>query len=616
MYLEKISSPADVKALPASAMPALCDELRAGIIGCSAKVGGHVGPNLGIVELTVALHRVFDSPADKLVFDVSHQTYAHKMLTGRAAAFTDPALMGTLSGFASPAESEHDHFAMGHTSTSVGLACGLARARDLAGEHYDVVAVIGDGSLSGGLAFEGLNNAATLGGGIIVVVNDNEWSISTNQGGIYANLTELRATGGEAENNLFRAMGFEYRYLEDGNSEPACEAALAKLAGTDHPVVLHVHTRKGLGFAPAEANEESWHHVGPFDPTTGEKLTGGRASGGIVVTPPATYADITGLHLLHRMEKDEGIIAISSATPYMMGFTAPRREAAGKQFVDVGIAEEHAVTFATGLATGGAKPVYGVYGAFLQRTYDQLWHDLCLNAAPATILVFGSSAFGTTDATHLGFYDIAMLGDMPGLIYLAPTCREEYLHMLDWAIDYTAGPVAIRVPGAGVVERAGVELPAEGYATGLPEVVREGARGCGAGGAGEHAGTAEDERACGCAILALGATMPLAEKAADALSAAGVEACLVNPRYACGLSRDWLADLASKTRVIVTLEDGVLEGGFGSRVASALGTSGALVKSYGLPHGYPDRYEPTELLAACGMTAEQICADTLELLGK
>ncbi len=610
MYLEKISSPADVKALPASAMPALCDELRAGIIGCSAKVGGHVGPNLGIVELTVALHRVFNSPADKLVFDVSHQTYAHKMLTGRASAFTDPALMGTLSGFASPAESEHDHFAMGHTSTSVGLACGLARARDLAGERYDVVAVIGDGSLSGGLAFEGLNNAATLGGGIIVVVNDNEWSISTNQGGIYANLAELRATGGTAANNLFAAMGFEYHYLEDGNSEPACEAALAALAGTDRPVLLHVHTRKGLGFAPAEANEESWHHVGPFNPATGEKLTGGRASGGIVVTPPATYADITGLHLLHLMEADESIIAISSATPYMMGFTAPRREKAGKQFVDVGIAEEHAVTFATGLAVGGAKPVYGVYGAFLQRTYDQLWHDLCLNAAPATILVFGSSAFGTTDATHLGFYDIAMLGDMPGLIYLAPTCREEYLHMLDWAIAYTEGPVAIRVPGAGVIEREGVELPAEGYASGLPEVVREGTgeNGCAGATGGEHMRD--------CAILALGATMPLGEKAADALAAAGVEATLVNPRYACGLSREWLEELAAKTRVIVTLEDGVLEGGFGSRVASALGTSGALVKSYGLPHGYPDRYEPAELLAECGMTPEQICANTLQLLGK
>ena len=610
MYLEKISSPADVKALPAAAMPALCDELRAAIIGCSAKVGGHVGPNLGIVELTVALHRVFSSPADKLVFDVSHQTYAHKMLTGRAAAFTDAERMGSLSGFASPMESEHDHFAMGHTSTSVGLACGLARARDLAGERHDVVAVIGDGSLSGGLAFEGLNNAATLGGNLIIVVNDNEWSISENQGGIYANLAELRATGGAAENNLFRAMGFEYHYLEDGNSEPACEAALAALAGTCHPVVLHVHTRKGLGFAPAEANEESWHHVGPFDPATGEKLTGGRASGGIVVTPPATYADITGLHLLRRMEADEGIIAISSATPYMMGFTAERREKAGKQFVDVGIAEEHAVTFATGLATGGAKPVYGVYGAFLQRTYDQLWHDLCLNAAPATILVFGSSAFGTTDATHLGFYDIAMLGDMPGLIYLAPTCREEYLHMLDWAIDYTAGPVAIRVPGAGVVERECVELPAEGYASGLPEVVREcaGENGC--------ASAADGERMCGCAILALGATMPLGQEAADALAAAGVQATLVNPRYACGLSREWLEGLAAKTRVIVTLEDGVLEGGFGSRVASALGTSGALVKSYGLPHGYPDRYDPLELVAACGMTPEQICADTLELLGK
>lgn len=474
MYLEHIESPADVRALPASVMPALCAEIRDAVIASSAKVGGHVGPNLGIVELTVALHRVFRSPVDKLVFDVSHQTYAHKMLTGRAWNYLDPTRMGTLSGFASPVESEHDHFSMGHTSTSVSLAAGLARARDLAGERYDVVAVIGDGSLSGGLAFEGLDDVARLGTGLIVVVNDNEWSISQNQGGLYAALAHLRETGGNAPDNPFRALGLDYAYVENGNDEQALESALANLRGCERPVVLHVHTRKGLGFAPAEADEESWHHVGPFDPVTGEKLTGGRASGGIVAAPPATYADITGEFLLSRMASDQRLIAISSATPYMMGLTAARRAAAGRQFVDVGIAEEHAVTLAAGLATGGAHPVYGVYGTFLQRAYDQIWHDVCLNAAPVTILVFGSSAFGTTDATHLGFYDIAMLGDMPGLTYLAPTCREEYLAMLDWACGYEGGPVAIRVPGAGVVSRPDVELPTDGFASGMPEIVHEG----------------------------------------------------------------------------------------------------------------------------------------------
>ena len=547
MYLEHIESPADVRALPASVMPALCAEIRDAIIASSAKVGGHVGPNLGIVELTVALHRVFHSPADKLVFDVSHQTYAHKMLTGRAWNYLDPTRMGTLSGFASPVESEHDHFSMGHTSTSVSLAAGLARARDLAGERYDVVAVIGDGSLSGGLAFEGLDDVARLGTGLIVVVNDNEWSISQNQGGLYAALAHLRETG-------------------------------------------------GLGFAPAEADEESWHHVGPFDPVTGEKLTGGRASGGIVAAPPATYADITGEFLLSRMASDQRLIAISSATPYMMGLTAARRAAAGRQFVDVGIAEEHAVTLAAGLATGGAHPVYGVYGTFLQRAYDQIWHDVCLNAAPVTILVFGSSAFGTTDATHLGFYDIAMLGDMPGLTYLAPTCREEYLAMLDWACGYEGGPVAIRVPGAGVVSRPDVELPTDGFASGMPEIVHEG----------------DDD----VAILALGATLPLGRRVAERLAAAGVDAELVNPRFACGIDRDWVRGLAGRFRVVVTLEDGVRDGGFGSRIACVLGPTGARVRCFGLTHGFPDRYEPHELLEACGMTEENVTRETLALLGR
>ena len=604
MYLEHIGSPADVRALPASAIPALCAEIRSAIIESSARVGGHVGPNLGVVELTVALHRVFDSPTDKLVFDVSHQTYAHKMLTGRAKAFLDPALMGSVSGFSSPRESEHDHFAMGHTSTSVSLAIGLAKARDLAGEKHDVVAIIGDGSLSGGLAFEGLDNAAELGSGLIIIVNDNEWSISEDHGGIYGGLARLRASRGAAPDNLFRAMGLDYRYLEEGNDEAAVEQALLELRGCDRPVVLHVHTTKGLGFAPAMADEESWHHVGPFDPATGERRGRGH-SGGIVTTEPATYADITGEHLLARMRADRSIVAISSATPYMMGFTPERRRAAGRQFVDVGIAEEHAVTFSTGLAAGGAKPIWGVYGTFLQRTYDQLWHDLCLNAQPATILVFGSSAFGTTDATHLGFYDIAMLGDMPGLTYLAPTCREEYLAMLDWAIDWREGPVAIRVPGAGVVSRPDVKLPGGGFADGMPEVVRP-------------AGSTSDANAPSGAeatILALGSFLPLGEQVVDALAEQGVRAELVNPRYACGLSGAYIDSLADR-HVVATLEDGVLEGGFGERVARRLGTADVRVRCYGLPHGFPDRYDPEELLASCGLTAPAITSDVLALLGR
>lgn len=597
MYLENIASPADVKALPTQAIEPLCAEIREAIIDSCSHVGGHLGPNLGVVELTVALHRVFTAPHDKLIFDVSHQTYTHKMLTGRAQYFLDPALQDSISGFSSPKEnSEYDLFSMGHTSTSVSLALGLAKARDLARERYNVVAVIGDGSLSGGLAFEGLDNAAEFDGNLIIVINDNEWSIAEDQGGIYQNLAELRTAGGKASHNFFEALGFEYHYLENGNDEAALEEALAALRGTDHPCILHVHTTKGLGYEPALKNPESWHHVGLFDRATGNKVAGGRASGGIVQTLPQTYADITGEHLLARIKSDTSVVAISSATPYVMGFTPERRALAGEQFVDVGIAEEHAITFATGLARGGAKPVYGVYGTFLQRTYDELWHDVCLNSAPITLLVYGASAFGTTDVTHLGFFDIAMLADMPGLAYLAPTCCEEYLAMLDWAIDYKGGPVALRVPGAGVVSRPEVVINTNDYANGYPEVALEGS--------GEVA------------LLALGSTFPLAQEVVDTLREHNVEATLINPRFACGLSRFYVENLARDHALIVTLEDGVLENGFGDNIARLLGTSEARVRCFGLPHGYPDRYNPLEMLQECGMTRENIAAEVIKLLGK
>ena len=584
MYLESIDSPEDVRALPPEALPALCAEIRAAIVESSAVVGGHVGSNLSVVELTVALHRVFESPRDKIVFDVSHQTYAHKMLTGRAQAFLDPARYEDVSGFSSPGESEHDLFAMGHTSTSVSLACGLAAARDLAGEKYAVVAVIGDGSLSGGLAFEGLDNAASLAGGLVIVVNDNEWSIAPNQGGIYGALAELRSTRGASPRNPFTALGLDYRYLEDGHDEQALEAALSELAGTDHPVVLHIHTEKGHGYAPALADPERWHHPSPFDPASGLPLR--QADG-------PDYAQLTASFLAARMEADPTLVAVNAAMPYIMGFTPELRERAGRQFVDVGIAEEHAVTYVTGLARAGATPVLGIYSTFLQRAYDELWHDLCLNAARAVILVFGASAFGTTDATHLGFFDIPMLGAMPGLPYLAPTCSEEYLDMLAWALDRAEGPVAIRVPVAGVASRPDFARPAEGYARGA-EIVRRGSR---------------------VALLALGDLFPLGERVAGALAEHGVHATLVNPRLATTVDEDLLARLAAGHDVIVTMEDGILEGGFGERCARVLACDDVRVRCYGLPRAFADRYDPAQLLERCGMTAEGIVADIRALLG-
>ena len=386
MLLTQTTTPEDVKALDRAELPLLCGEIRQAILESSAAVGGHVAPNLGVVELTVALHRVFNSPIDKIVFDVSHQTYAHKALTGRAYTYIDPARYGEASGFANPDESEHDLFAMGHTSTSVSLGCGLAHARDLAGDAYNVITIIGDGSLSGGLAFEGFNNAADLDSNLIIIVNDNDQSIAENHGGLYRNLAELRASNGTCERNVFRAMGLDYRYLDTGNDVLALVDALQELRDIDHPIVLHVSAAKGKGFEPAQSDPERWHHVGPFDMATGRKLCPGHPS----EPAPRTYADITGEALSAAIERDPQVVGITAATPYIMGFTPELRAAAGKQFVDVGIAEEHAVTFATALARSGAKPVFGVYGTFLQRAYDELWHDLCLNDAPATILVFGA----------------------------------------------------------------------------------------------------------------------------------------------------------------------------------------------------------------------------------
>ena len=593
MLLTQTTTPEDVKALDRAELPLLCGEIRQAILESSAAVGGHVAPNLGVVELTVALHRVFNSPIDKIVFDVSHQTYAHKALTGRAYTYIDPERYGEASGFANPDESEHDLFAMGHTSTSVSLGCGLAHARDLAGDAYNVIAIIGDGSLSGGLAFEGFNNAAELDSNLIIIVNDNDQSIAENHGGLYRNLAELRASNGTCERNVFRAMGLDYRYLDAGNDVLALVDALQGLRNIDHPIVLHVSTAKGKGFEPAQSDPERWHHVGPFDMATGRKLCPGHPS----EPAPRTYADITGEALSAAIERDPQVVGITAATPYIMGFTPELRAAAGKQFVDVGIAEEHAVTFATALARSGAKPVFGVYGTFLQRAYDELWHDLCLNDAPTTILVFGASIFGTTSETHLSFFDISMLGALPNMRYLAPACMEEYLSMLSWSLDHREHPVAIRVPGIGLVNRPDL-APAEDtdYSAVRYNVVRQGRD---------------------VAVLALGDFFELGERVANRLAAEyGIEATLVNPRFATELDREFLDSLAAEHRVVVTLEDGILDGGWGERVACYLACTPVRTCTFGIAKGFPDRYDPNELLAQNGMTVENMAAEAVRLLNE
>lgn len=583
MYLEHISGPADVKKLSLTEMTALCGEIRTALIEKLSRNGGHCGPNFGFVEATVALHYVFDSPKDKMVFDVSHQTYPHKMLTGRAEAFLDPAHYDDVSGYSNPHESEHDHFIIGHTSTSVSLACGLAKARDLRGESGNVIAVIGDGSLSGGEALEALDYAAELDGNLIIIVNDNDMSIAENHGGIYGNLCLLRETGGKAECNLFRAMGLDYRFVADGNDLSAMIEALRAVKDAKKPVVLHIVTEKGKGFAPAEQHKEDWHWCVPFDRETGKPL---------MSTEGESWESITTDFMLERMKRDPAVCMITSGTPTVLGFTEDKRRLAGRQFIDVGIAEENAVALASGIAAAGGKPVYGVYSTFIQRTYDQLSQDLCINNSPATIIVAWGSVYGMNDVTHLGLYDIPMMSNIPNLVYLAPTSREEYLAMLDWSIDQTDHPVAIRMPGGPLIS-TGEAVKPDFSRLNEYQVAHRGAK---------------------VALLGLGSFFSLAQQAAALLKTqTGIDATVINPRFITGLDEKLLRELTADHDVVVTLEDGQLDGGFGEKIARFYGADAVKVLNFGLKKEFLDRYDLEQVLRDNHLTPELIVSDIKNL---
>lgn len=583
MYLEHISGPADVKKLSLAEMTALCGEIRTALIEKLSRHGGHCGPNFGFVEATVALHYVFDSPKDKMVFDVSHQTYPHKMLTGRAEAFLAPAHYDDVSGYSNPHESEHDHFTIGHTSTSVSLACGLAKARDLRGESGNVIAVIGDGSLSGGEALEALDYAAELDGNLIIIVNDNDMSIAENHGGIYGNLRLLRETGGKAECNLFRAMGLDYRFVADGNDLSAMIEALRAVKDAKKPVVLHIVTEKGKGFAPAEQYKEDWHYCAPFDRETGKPL---------MSTEGESWESITTDFMLERMKRDPAVCMITSGTPTVLGFTEDKRRLAGRQFIDVGIAEENAVALASGIAAAGGKPVYGVYSTFIQRTYDQLSQDLCINNSPATIIVAWGSVYGMNDVTHLGLYDIPMMSGIPNLVYLAPTSREEYLAMLDWSIDQTDHPVAIRMPGGPLIS-TGEAVNPDFSRLNEYQVAHRGAK---------------------VALLGLGSFFSLAQQAAALLKTqTGIDATVINPRFITGLDEKLLRELTADHDVVVTLEDGQLDGGFGEKIARFYGADAVKVLNFGLKKEFLDRYDLEQVLHDNHLTPELIVSDIKNL---
>ncbi|MGM9694049.1 MAG: 1-deoxy-D-xylulose-5-phosphate synthase [Alloprevotella sp.] len=585
MLIENIQSPADVKKLSLDEMNILAEEIRTLLIEKLSRHGGHCGPNLGMVEATIALHRVFNSPEDKIVFDVSHQSYPHKMLTGRAEAFLSEEHYDDVSGYSEPSESDHDHFIVGHTSTSVSLAGGLAKGRDLLGASGNVIAVIGDGSLSGGEALEGLDWAAELHSNFIIVVNDNEMSIAENHGGLYANLSELRRSGGQCANNLFRAMGLDYVYVENGNDIPSLISAFERVKDADHAVVVHIHTLKGKGYEPAEQDKETWHWTMPFEIATGELKNADFGD---------NYNDLTARHLLTRMKEDKSVCAITAGTPGIWGWTPERRREAGAQYVDVGIAEEHAVALASGMAKAGGKPVFGVCSSFLQRAYDQVSQDLCINDNPATLLVLWGSLSSMTDVTHLCHFDIPLLSGIPNLVFLAPTNREEYLSMLDWSLSYRKHPVAIRVP-VGPLRSATRPVPSDYSDLNTAELVSRGRE---------------------VAVLGLGNFFALGEQVCSALKKEGIDATLINPRFISGLDEALLDSLVPDHRVVVTLEDGALEGGYGEKVARHFGAMPVRTLCYGAKKEFADRYSLADFFAANRLTDKQIVEDVLRVLSQ
>ena len=580
MYLEKINGPEDVKRFSKEELELLAGEIRDALMNRLSKKGGHFGPNFGMIEATIALHYVFNSPKDKFVFDVSHQSYPHKMLTGRKDAYLYEEHFADVSGYTNPEESDHDFFNVGHTSTSVSLASGLAKARDLKGDKENIIAILGDGSLSGGEALEGVNFISELESNFILLFNDNDMYIAENHGGLYKNLKELRESNGKCECNLFKAMGLDYLYVNDGNDLEKLIDAFNKVKDIDHPVVVHINTQKGKGYKVAEDNKEQWHWCMPFDVETGKYN---------FVMNGEDYGTMTCDFLMKKMKCDPTVTTIVAAVPTTIGFTEDKRKEAGSQFVDVGIAEEHAIAFASGIAKNGGKPVFATHSSFMQRTYDQLSQDLCINGNAATILVNTASIYGMNDVTHLGIYDIAMMSNIPNLVYLAPTNSEEYFAMLDWSIEQNQYPVAIRIPCNGVIHADGVKVDTDYSILNKYQVNKEGSK---------------------IAILALGDFYNIGEEVAKAIEEkSAIAPTLINPRYITGLDVELLEKLKANHTKVITLEDGILDGGFGEKIARYFGPTDVKVYNYGFKKEFIDRYVVEDIMKENHLTPEQILED-------
>ena len=583
MKLIDVTSPADIKNLSLEELQDLTTQARQALMTKVSEHGGHFGPPMGVVEMIVALHYVFNSPVDKIVYDVSHQSYVHKMLTGRALAFLDHDHYDDVTGYTDPSESEHDFFNIGHTSTSISLASGLATGRDLKGDTENIIAIIGDGSLSGGEAFEGFDYVATLNSNFIAIVNDNDQSIAENHGGLYTGLRQLRETNGESPNNIFKAMGLDYRFVADGNDLETLINVFKEVKDIDHPIVLHIVTQKGKGYKIAEENKEQFHWSMPFDLATG-KLK--------VENNGPSYAGKLADYLMEQIKADPTVVAINAGTPSGFAMMEEWRKEAGRQYIDVGIAEEHAVAMASGIAKNGGKPVFSVFSTFLQRTYDQLVQDLCVNNNSAVILNHYASVYGLNDVTHLGFFDIPMLTNIPNLVYLAPTNYEELIAMTHYAVHQNEHPIAIRVP-VGPFISTGLEDTTDYSEINKSKMTREGSN---------------------IALLGLGNFYHMANEVADELAKQGIEATVVNGVFASGIDKELLEGLKANHSVVFTLEDGVIEGGWGERIASFYGPSHMKVKNYGIAKEFHDRYNPAELLKQNGTSVEQIVADAVAMV--
>ncbi len=582
--LNKINEPKDLKCLSKEELEKLSLEIREILLKKLSIHGGHFGPNFGMVEATIALHYVFNSPTDKIVFDVSHQSYTHKILTGRKDAFIYENKYNDVTGYTDQDESRHDFFRIGHTSTSISLASGLAKARDLKNENYNVIAVIGDGSLSGGEALEGLDFVGEQKTNFIIVVNDNDMSIAENHGGLYKNLKELRETNGTNKCNLFKAMGLDYVYVDEGNNIEKLIDTFKKVKDIAHPIVVHINTQKGKGYEFAEKNKENWHYTMPFDIETGKLKFNFDGE---------DYGKLTANYLLEKMKKDEKVVTIVAGVPKNIGFTKEKRNIAGNQFVDVGIAEEHGIAMASGIAANGGKPVFATHSSFMQRTYDQLSQDLCINNNPATIIVNTASVFGMNDVTHLGIFDIPLISNIPNMVYLAPTSKEEYFAMLDWSIEQNNHPVAVRVPCNGII-KDDREIEKDYSNLNKYKIEKQGEK---------------------IAILALGDFYQLGEDVQKEISnKLNINATLINPRYITGLDVKLLEKLKQNHSVVITLEDGILDGGFGEKIARFYGESNIKVKNYGIKKDFYDKYDVNELLKENGITKENIVDDIRKII--